>query len=115
MENKRSVKRILSNFVRRGVFIAIFLMGAVFNVEAQSVGSSSDTKQRDDSSNNAQHQVKKDVSHGQTVVIQGVVLAASNKESLPGVTIFITSNPQLSPSTSLLRAHVLSLLNYQIN
>jgi abortive infection bacteriophage resistance protein len=26
-----------------------------------------------------------------------------------------TSNPQLSPSTSLLRAHVLSLLNYQIN
>ena len=26
-----------------------------------------------------------------------------------------TSNPQLSPSTSFLRAHVLSLLNYQIN
>lgn len=26
-----------------------------------------------------------------------------------------SSNPQLSPSTSLLRAHVLSLLNYQIN
>lgn len=94
MENKRSVKRILSNFVRRGVFIAIFLMGAVFNVEAQSVGSSSDTKQRDDSSNNAQHQVKKDVSHGQTVVIQGVVLAASNKESLPGVTIFIKGTSQ---------------------
>ena len=27
----------------------------------------------------------------------------------------LASNPQLSPSTSLLRAHVLSLLNYQIN
>ena len=27
----------------------------------------------------------------------------------------ITSNPQLSPSTSFLRVHVLSLLNYQIN
>ena len=26
-----------------------------------------------------------------------------------------TSNPQLSPSTSFLRVHVLSLLNYQIN
>ena len=26
-----------------------------------------------------------------------------------------TLNPQLSPSTSFLRAHVLSLLNYQIN
>ena len=30
------------------------------------------------------------------------------------VTLF-TSNPQLSPSTCLLRVHVLSLLNYQIN
>ena len=27
----------------------------------------------------------------------------------------ISSNPQLSPSTSFLRVHVLSLLNYQIN
>ena len=26
-----------------------------------------------------------------------------------------SSNPQLSPSTSFLRVHVLSLLNYQIN
>ena len=29
--------------------------------------------------------------------------------------IYYTSNPQLSPSTSFLRVHVLSLLNYQIN
>ncbi|MBS6913079.1 MAG: hypothetical protein KH188_11025 [Prevotella sp.] len=31
------------------------------------------------------------------------------------LSISLSSNPQLSPSTSFLRVHVLSLLNYQIN
>ena len=31
------------------------------------------------------------------------------------IEIYNASNPQLSPSTCLLRVHVLSLLNYQIN
>ena len=39
-----------------------------------------------------------------------VYLDGSNTDAIE-----LSSNPQLSPSTSFLRAHVLSLLNYQIN
>ena len=51
-----------------------------------------------------------------TIIIGMASCASTQRSQMEGAFgKSTTSNPQLSPSTCLLRVHVLSLLNYQIN